>query len=371
MNIFHLSINPIDYERRIKNQAESSSKSGNSVWIVALGKYGEDDEEVGNHYYLKRITTPFFKGGPLKFIHYNLKSVFFLFSKEIDILHCHDLWTMPAAYVLNIVKKFSLVYDAHEYVAGLEIFIKNKFKKKLWMLIEKVVIKKVNVLITVSEPIAQLYRKKYPNLNKIEVIRNLPGKKLIPPNSDLRRLSKTGDKIILYQGHFRPGRGLMQLIEAMSYINEAHLVMIGGGELEEGIRQKIKILKIDEKISLIGYLPTDQLIPTASGADLDVVLFEPTSINYTYALPNKFFEYIMAGIPILASNLVTFEEYINKYKIGMAVDPHSIKAIAEAIKMMLSDDRQLTQWRENAVQASETLNWENESQFLKKIYEQI
>jgi glycosyltransferase involved in cell wall biosynthesis len=113
------------------------------------------------------------------------------------------------------------------------------------------------------------------------------------------------------------------------------------------------------------------LISTAAGADLGIVLFEPTSLNYTYALPNKFFEYIMAGIPVLASNIETFEEYINQYKVGMTVDPSNVMAIAQTIKIMLSDEIKLKKWRDNARKASDVLNWENESAKLKKIYEKI
>ena len=78
----------------------------------------------------------------------------------------------------------------------------------------------------------------------------------------------------------------------------------------------------------------------------------------------------MAGIPVLASNLETFEDYIDKYKFGLTVDPHDIRAIAQAIKTMISDEKQMKQWRENAQRASKILNWDNESHILLKIYEQ-
>ena len=371
MNICHLTINTIDYERRIKNQAESSTLSGDRVWVLALANPGEINKDIDDNFYLHCIKLPFFRGGPLKFIHYNLKVLFYLVSKPFDIIHCHDLWTLPAVYVLSLIKKFSFVYDAHEFFGGLEIFNKNKIRKKIWMLVEKVVVKRVDVLITVSEPIARLYRKKYPGLKDIEVIRNLPKHEVLDDKPVDYGFPNTEKKIILFQGHFRPGRGLIQLIEAMSFIEEAHLVLIGGGELEEEIQGKIRSLNVQDKISLIGYIPTKQLISTTATADLGIVLFEPTSLNYTYALPNKFFEYIMAGIPVLASNLETFADYINQYKVGMTVDPGNVTAIAQTIKLMLSDEIKLKQWCDNSRKASDILNWENESVKLKKIYEKI
>jgi hypothetical protein len=174
MDICHLTINHIDFERRIKNQAESSKLAGYTAWIIALGKPGDTAEIEMSGISVKRPGTPFHKGGPLKFIHFNIKVILYLLFKPLEVLHCHDLWIMPAAMVLSIFKKFKIVYDAHEYFEGLEIFNRNKIRKKLWMIVEKTVIKKIDILLTVSEQIAKLYKQKYPALNEVEVIRNVP-----------------------------------------------------------------------------------------------------------------------------------------------------------------------------------------------------
>jgi glycosyltransferase involved in cell wall biosynthesis len=371
MNICHLTLNFIDYERRIKNQAESSAKSGHYIKIIALGKSANKLVGAQNGISIRRIITPFTKGGPLKFIHFNLKVFLVLLFERLQIVHCHDLWTLPAVYFLRIIKKFNIVYDAHEYYEGLEIFNRNRIRKKLWMLAEQIAIRKVEVLITVSEPIAGLYHKKYPHLQKIEVIRNLPQKESHSESTNHNILPKTTDKLIIFQGHFKPGRGLIKLIESMTLLDKVHLVLIGGGEIENDIREKIAHFGLKNKVSLIGYIPTDQLITTTSRADLGVVLFEKTSLNYTYALPNKFFEYIMAGIPILASNLDTFTEYLESYGLGMSVNPDNVEDIAQSIKLMLSDENKLKEWRDNARKASRILNWENESIKMNQIYEDI
>ena len=370
MDICHLTINPIDYERRIKNQAESLLKIGHSVHIVALGNSGENKNIEWNGATIIRIKTPFFRGGPLKFLHFNIKVFSFLLFKNFKIIHCHDLWTIPAGLLLRLLKNFKLVYDAHEYYAGLEVFTRNKLKRKIWMLVETLAIQYIDVLITVSDPIAQLYRERYSSLKSIVVIRNVPKLETIVDNYK-QHLPETDKKIIIFHGHFRPGRGLLQLVEAMTLINDGHLVLIGGGELQEEIEKKIKILNVQHKISLKNYISTDELIATTSAADLGVVLYEHTSVNYKHALPNKFFEYIMAGIPILASNLGTFEEYINSYDIGKTVDPQNIPEIAKVIDQMLSNEEQLLKWRANSIRASKDLNWEIESEKLYSVYEKI
>jgi glycosyltransferase involved in cell wall biosynthesis len=239
------------------------------------------------------------------------------------------------------------------------------------MLAEKIAIRRIDVLITVSEPIAGLYRKKFPDLKDVEVIRNVPKQEVLFDSQTHNIFPETHKKIILYQGHFKPGRGLLPLIEAMTFIDEAHLVLIGGGELEDELLESIKMHDVQHKISLLGYIPTDRLITVASTTDLGIVLFEPTSLNYKYALPNKLFEYIMAGLPVLASNIETFRFYIDKYKLGLTVDPQNAQKIAQQIRLILSDEQKLEEWRKNAKHASTILNWENESKILEKVYEQI
>jgi glycosyltransferase involved in cell wall biosynthesis len=147
--------------------------------------------------------------------------------------------------------------------------------------------------------------------------------------------------------------------------------MIGGGELEEDLKRIVKEKNLTKRVTFMGYLPTDELIRTSARADLGVVLFEPTSINYAYALPNKFFEYIMAGLPVLASNIKTFEYYVGIYQVGLTVDPFDILAISQSLEDMLSDRKKMSQWRSNSLKASKELNWEMEAKKMNQIYENI
>ena len=371
MRICHITINPIDFERRIQNQAMSAHRAGHQIWVLAIGRLDEAKQEITKNYTLWRFRTRFYHRGPIKFLNFNLRIFFFLLFRRINIIHCHDLWVLPAAALLTLFKKCYLVYDAHEFYQGLEIFTRKKLQKNIWMITERICIRQIDVLLSVSEPITRLYQKKYRNLKQTEVIRNLPLKNStkdasLPPN-----WPETDKKIILYQGHFRPGRGLKYLLEAISMVPEVHLVLIGDGELRSRIEDDIEELGLHTRVTLLGYVPTEKLIQTCSNADLGVVLFEPTSLNYSYALPNKFFEYIMAGIPVLASDILTLREYVAKYDIGMTVNPHDVKAIASILRLMLSNEVQLAQWQQHARHASNTLNWEEEAKKLDRIYENL
>jgi len=371
MRIYHITINPIDYERRILNQAKSAIDIGHQVEIISLKIPENEDENRQLKPYILPLETPFYKGGILKFLHFNWKSFLFLIKKPLTIIHCHDLWVLPAAVLLTLLKKCHLIYDAHEFYGGLEIFNRNKIRKKIWMAVEYLAIPWVDVLITVSEPLAELYQEKYPKLKNVRVIRNLPKMEAFRRGLKSKGFAVTENAVVLYQGHFRPGRGLLNLVEAFSVIEDAHLVMIGGGELEEDLKRIVEKKNLTKRVTFVGYIPTDELIRTSAQADLGVVLFEPTSINYSYALPNKFFEYIMAGLPVLASKIKTFEDYVENYQVGLTVDPFNIAMISQSLVDMLSDKEKMTQWRLNSLKASKELNWEMEAKKMNQIYENI
>ena len=370
MQLTHITINPINYERRIINQARTALSAGNRVVIITIGRKREPATEETPFGSLYRIRSPFISGGPLKFLHFNFRLFFLLRRIQADILHVHDLWVLPASTIAARISKIKLVYDAHEYYAGLEYFNHHSIRKYLWLFAEARFIRHADILLTVSEPLAQKYRKRYPEIPECRVIRNLP--KLEIPSRDLARpLPRLCEKMLVYHGHLKPGRGLFNLIRALALTPDTGLVIIGGGELHAQVQRLISELKLSDRIILQDYIDLSALISTSAQADIGVALFEPTSQNYRYALPNKFFEYIMAGLPVLTSNIETLHEYVQKYDVGRSVDPSDPEKIAGVIREMTGDRDAMEKWRRNSRAAAETLNWDNESVKLQNIYEKL
>jgi len=375
MRIYHITINSIDYERRIHNQVETALKQDYKIRVIAYGKTGEKHLEHKNNFLLIRLKTGPINSGPLKFIIFNIKLFFTLFLKPVAIIHCHDLWVLPAAAMLSLLKSCLLIYDAHEYYAGLQIFNKRFIRKKIWLFCEWVCMPVIDIFITISEPLGKFYKERYRRLGRVEVIRNLPKfeeldrEKAIP--LQLQWPIKKDLKNIIFHGHFKPGRGLENLIKAMALVENVSLVLIGGGELKEDLIDLVNKKNIQKKVRFVDYIHTELLISTIAQADIGAVLFEPTSINYAHALPNKFFEYIMAGVPILGSNIITIDSYVKKYELGRIVDPSQPQFIAKTIEDMINDETKLKMWKKNCKKAAKQLNWEVESKKLVEIYEQI
>ncbi len=370
MHLTHITINSIDHERRIINQAYTAVSANYRVSIIAFGRKGESKSESRPYAHLKRIISPFINGGPLKFIHFNLKMFVLLWQEPPDIVHAHDLWVLPGAAMAAHLKNKKLIYDAHVYYAGLEIFNRHPVRKMLWLMLERKLVQYADVLLTVSDPLAEKYRVRYPGIPDCRVIRNLPVRE-IPDRTRAKPFPRPFEHMLVYHGHLKPGRGLTNLIRAMGYLDDTGLVIFGGGELFAELRQLVEKLDLSSKVIFRSYIDLESLISTSAQADIGITLFERTSINYSYALPNKFFEYIMAGLPVLASDIETFTFYMNTYDIGKTVDPADPGQIADAIREMTTDHIILDRWRKNARKAAETLNWDHESAEMINIYEKL
>jgi glycosyltransferase involved in cell wall biosynthesis len=368
MRICHITINQIEFERRIHNQIETAINLGYKVLSVALGKPGDKHYEKKDGFLVKRIITRFHKKGPIKFISFNIKLFFYILFRPVQIIHCHDLWVLPSASFAALLKNCSLVYDAHEYYGGLNIFNNRPVRKNIWMILEWISIPLVDALVTVSEPLGEFYRKRYPKLHRVEIIKNVPKYEKLERSEKFR--SSVFTHTIIFHGHFKPGRGLEKLVKAMVNLPGVRLILVGGGELKNTLHALVNDLQL-KNIEFVDYINQNQLISHAAKADMGIVMFEPTSQNYSYALPNKFFEYIMAGLPVLTSNIETLKYYIDKYELGRTVDPGNVKEISNIINIMLSDNSNLQKWKSNCLQLARECNWENESKILENLYNEI
>jgi glycosyltransferase involved in cell wall biosynthesis len=209
-----------------------------------------------------------------------------------------------------------------------------------------------------------LYKKEYGI--DVKLLRNVPHTK--KQNVEVENIKIAGKKILIYQGAINVNRGIEFMVKAMKYIDNAILYIIGYGDISEEIAQLIKAENLNDKVQLLGEIPLEKLHGYTQQADLGLSLEEDKGLNYHFALPNKLFNYIQAGIPVLVSYLPEMRNLVNQYQIGGVIEIHESKHIAEKISVMLNDNEKMEIWSNNAKKAARELNWEKEKHVIAALF---
>ena len=367
-----LVFNPFTNDSRVLKESISLSNNGYEVEVIAhLGKkvlalQKEEKFIVRRFGYLDRTVTKSILGKFKAYFIYLGKSIFH--CKNFDILHCNDLITLPIGF---IVKKFfnkhiKIIYDAHEYET--ETNGLSGPKKILIKKLERLLIPYVDKVICVSDAIANEYVKSY-NIPKPELVLNVPKYTDITKKDIFRK--KLGinpnQTIFLYQGSLNRGRGVELIIRTFKELDDnSVIIFMGYGELEESIKA---VAKQCTNIYYHEAVNPNILLDYTSSADFGIATIEDTCLSYRYCLPNKMFEYIMAEVPIIVSNLPEMKKIVKEYNIGVFVKEHNKQDIKNAlIEVKKLNNKALSV---NIKKAKEVFSWEIQEKVLLKIYYEL
>ncbi len=372
IKVIHIVLNPFTFDSRVQKEVNSLKKAGYQIFVFALQEKEFLEEEPGNPHIrrFKLKTRPWPKK---KFFQaFKYLELIYLATKEAkkikpQIVHAHDLNALPIGFLISIRHKIPLIYDAHEFETEREK-IRNNFLKKILRILEGFLIRKAYRAITVSQPIAEAYEKMYKIRPKL--ILNCPNFQEIQPNKDFRKKVNLplNKKIFIYQGLLAPGRGVEILIQVFKELKNENvaLLFMGYGTLEEKVRKASQ--ENPEIIFFRGPVPSDQLTNYTASADFGLSIIENISLTKQYALPNKLFQYFMAGLPVIASNIPEQKRIVEEFNCGLVVDLKNKEEIKAAILKLANSDT--TFYRQQALKAAKIYNWEREEKKLLKIYEE-
>jgi len=385
-------------DRRILLQAKSLIENGYLVDIIyPFGEVNDDFSDIGINYIpafsnitktnflsygknLLRKVLPqkfyiklkafYFQVADTNFIEYEDELKKLCIDKIYDIYVAHDLPALPIAHFAS--KKFNakLVYDAHEFFLG-QIALQSE-RKEFFEKLEKKYIYDVDLMFTVNEDIANLFKEKY-NLNKeIKILLNSIEDRDIEA-VDLHKLLKLNQNIniILFQGGFLEDRNLEILTRATKFLDDNNvLVMLGYSFLEDKLKKISKDLGIlNKKVYFLDRVPQKELLDYSAGATVGIIPYPAVDLNTRYCTPNKMFEFISSLLPILVNNeLVTVSKFMNNYKIGEYISFKNEKVLASNINDILNDfDKE--NYKDNLLLAKEKLSWKNQEKILIDTYE--
>ena len=307
---------------------------------------------------------------------FNLRLFFRLLRVKGDIFLGNDLDVMPAVWLAGRIRRKPVVYDTHEYYLGMPELDGRPLVKRIWQRIEQFIFPRLRYIYTICDSFCELYRKDYGKM--LRAVRNVPYRRSagidqpLPP--DIENKLPRDKFFLLFQGAgINPERGVEELVMAMPYLDPArfHLVIIGGGDIFGRIIDLVREKGLSDRITLIPKIPFEVLRSVTRRADLGLSLDKPTNINHIYGLPNKIFDYLHSGVPVLVSRLVELEKIVDQYQVGDYIDNHDPAHIAARIEAISRDPVKLKKWKNNSIRVVDELNWEKEGRIVVEIFEQV
>ena len=337
----------------LANVREDSFGEGYQVQLV--GRELPSSKPFDNQYFTAHRFRLFFNKGKLFYIEYNIRLFFWLLVQRFDIVCGIDLDTILPCYFVAILRGKKCVYDAHELYSETPEVIRRPMIKKVWLAVEKFIVPRIKYRYTVSQSVADEFERRYGT--KFVLIRNLPFKK---PQDSPFTIHPSPLNIILYQGNLNEGRGLETAVEAMQFLENATLWIVGDGDLMSLLRGMVSDWGLEEKVKFWGYVEPKNLPAITEQATVGLNIAEGKSLSYQYSLSNKTTDYIQAGLPQIFINFIEFQRINDAYNVGLVIDSLEVEVLVAALKRLFDDPVLLETLKINCLEAAKVLNWENE-----------
>ena len=338
---------------------------GQNYEVILVGRQKKNSPPMNEKSFRwKRLKLPFEKG-PLFYITLNLRLLLFLFCNKFDLIYANDLDTLIPCFVAAKIKNSKLIYDTHELFTEVPELTSRPRVQKIWLKIESAIFPKLKHVITVNDSIAQIYSQKY--RIPITAVRNVPEYHKLETDLKTREQFKLSndDFILIIQGSgLNIDRGVEEAVLAMKDCEGCILLIVGDGDVIPKAKEIVTRNKLDQKVKFISRRPYEELMKITRIADVGLLLDKNSSLNQELALPNKLFDYIHAGIPILSSALPEIKKIIKKYDVGIFLSKTEPKIIEETILSYKANHKLRNQHKENCKLAAEKENWDIEQQKL-------
>lgn len=298
---------------------------------------------------------------------WSLKILSKFIGKEVAMVNCHSIAALPSGVMFKIFWRSKLVYDAHELET--ETANSRGLRKKIAKIVERSLVGMADMIVVVCESAAEWYHRSYRfKKEMIATVRNIPVLPEGPLSADPQMLKnklgiKKSELLFIYQGLLVKGRGIGLALEAFSELPaDKHIVFMGYGNLEA------EIIGYSKKYRNIHFLPAvkpEVILNYTVGADVGLCLIEDLCLNYKLSLPNKLFEYILAGVPVIGSDFPEIGRVIDECDAGWKISPSSV-SLKDIVKKL--DLEEIENKKISLNSKKSFYSWENEEKKLVKAY---
>jgi len=368
--------NAYTHDSRVKKEASSLLGAGYRVTVVADAAPGLPQREHRDGTDVVRVprSAPAIPG--LRFLLHQWKLARSLREQRPAILHAHDSNALIPVALAARALGIPYVYDAHDLWLGRPRRERSRLyfglSQLTYRLIERLLIPRAAATLTVSPPIVEHLRRRY-RLRNVALVPNYPELPDVVAPRDLRGLASLPDlPIALYLGGLMAGRGLEELVDAVAMLPSVQLVALGEGVLADELRDRAEGAGAANRVHLLPPVPPDEVIPFAASADLGISPILPFSLNSQFSLPNKLFQYMAAGIPVVASDLPQVRAVLDGARCGIVVDTTRPAAIAHAIAEVLADPAEARAMGQRGAHAvAERHRWQISAGILLGVYAEL
>lgn len=359
------SVHQVFDVRIFHKEAKSLAKAGYDVTLIAQHSKDEVVDDV------KIIAVPESYNRFYRVLITDIRILISAFKQKADIYHFHDPELIPVGVVLKLSGK-KVIYDVHEDLPE-QIMSKHyilHWQRKplaaLVRLFEKTISNMFDCIITATDSIKEKFKEHISvitigNFPIIDIDKTYEGKIDRDMNSSL----------LVYVGGLTKVRGISQVVYALEYLPNAVELMLLGEFSPKPYEDEIRHLKGFEKVRYLGSVDFEEVNGYLSTADIGIICFMAER-NHINSRPTKLFEYMEAGLPVVASNFQLWREIVDGSSCGICVNPTNPKEISDAIKYLIEHPGKAKEMGENGRKAVlERYNWDKEAKKLLVIYEEL
>lgn len=285
---------------------------------------------------------------------------------KADLVIAHDYHSADAGYAVARVYGSKFSVDVHEYAAG-QYFNDPawvKWQRPIAVAVQRHYLNLADIVTVVCQSIADLIAAENGLKREPVTIRSVPFK-------NVQQFRTVGERIkVLYHGDLSVRREIHTLIESMRFWrDDADLTLRGSGDPAyiADLKRQIARLNLASRVTFEAAVPFDEIVPSANKADIGYFSFKGDSPQIRFTLPNKFFEYVMAGLCLCVGDTDEVGKIVRQYNVGSLIPAHDPRSIADAINALSRSD--IEQYKKASLVAAEELNWESEKVRLLAAYE--
>lgn len=373
--------NAFTNDTRVEREARTLTDAGFAVTIVADGRPGLPRTEERAGATVHRVA----RRGPnlplLRFVAHRRRLEAALRRTRPEILHAHDADALQSVGPVAARLTIPFVYDSHELWLGRTARGRSRLydlANRLWYRwVEGRYVPRASLVMVANPGVGPELERRY-GISDVAIVPNYPVEAAAVAARDLRELPgaeaiPAGAPVVLYVGGIMPYRGVEQLVAATAELPSAHLVCLGaGGGSTADIKAEILRRGLGDRAHLIPAVPSEEVVPYAASATIGVSVVQAASLSYRLALPNKLFQYMAAGIPVVASDFPDVRRVVEGSGAGVVVDPADPRALAAAIRQLIDNPALARSMGEAGRRAvSERFNWSTSAQELLRGYRAI